>query len=128
MQSNNKENAGVTAVSTLAEVGAERFKQNARFGEQNHSPADWLVILGEEYGEACKEVCEARFDAATAIEAAAGNGRPKDLYFAKQLLLARQVHFKRLRQELVQVAAVAVAMIESLDRNELAQVAAKEKH
>lgn len=84
----------------LADVANERDRQHAKFGEQNHSPANWFLILGEEYGEASKEACEFTF------------AYPGD---QKERLL-------RLRKELVEVAAVAVAMIESLDRNELAQV------
>jgi NTP pyrophosphatase (non-canonical NTP hydrolase) len=71
----------------LAEVMRERAIQDAKWGEQNHHPAWWLSILGEEFGEVCKAVCE-------------NNDTGKGSY----------------RDELVQVAAVAVAMIECYDR------------
>ena len=76
--------------TVLMEVGLERCKQDRKWGVQDHSPADWLMILGEEFGEASKAALEARF----------GHNDGGRNY----------------RKELIQVAAVAVAMIESLDR------------
>jgi hypothetical protein len=58
-----------------------------------------MAILTEEVGEASKEALEHHW---------AGTHYPVD-----------HERLDRLRTELVQVAAVAVAMIESLDRNEL---------
>lgn len=77
----------------VVEILMERVKQDSRWGVQNHNPADWLTILGEEYGEACKAALEARFP-----------------HYAK-------CDYGKYRHELVQVAAVALAMIECLDRN-----------
>lgn len=74
----------------LDEIKKERVKQDVKWGEQNHAPADWLMILGEEVGEANKAALEAKFGSKTLAE---------------------------YREELVQVAAVAVAMIQCLDRN-----------
>lgn len=79
--------------SILGEVSAERARQDAKWGEQNHHPAVWLSILGEEYGEVCKAVCEAHLPGYPSF----GDWRPY-------------------REELIQVAAVAVAMAECLDR------------
>lgn len=76
--------------SVLEEIAKERNRQDEKWGEQNHSPADYLTILGEEVGEANKAALEAKFA-----------GEPWEDY----------------RKELVQVAAVAVAMIECFDRN-----------
>ena len=73
--------------SVLEEVMLERARQDIKWGEQNHHPAWWLSILGEEFGEVCKAVCE-------------NNDTGEGSY----------------RDELVQVAAVAVAMIECFDR------------
>lgn len=81
------------------EVQDERRKQDRKWGVQNHSPIEWMSILVEEVGEASKEAHEYHF---------AGVHYELD---------SQRLH--RLRAELVQVAAVAVAMIESLDRNEL---------
>lgn len=83
----------------MADILAERHGQLAKWGVQNHSPIEWMSILVEEVGEASKEAHEYHF---------AGVHYELD---------SQRLH--RLRAELVQVAAVAVAMIESLDRNKL---------
>ena len=75
------------------EVEAERARQDKKWGEQNHHPALWLMILGEEVGEANKGALEAYFS---------GYDQTGD--------------WSGYREELVQVAAVAIAMVESLDR------------
>ena len=68
----------------------ERIRQHSIWGEQNRTPAEWISILGEEFGEVCKEVQENFL-----------NNKSLDDY----------------RTELIQVAAVAVQMIECLERN-----------
>lgn len=78
----------------LEEVLQERAKQHLKWGEQNHAPFTWLAILGEEVGEANKAALETHFEYPDA---------DKD--------------YSNYREELIQVAAVAVAMVESLDRN-----------
>jgi len=70
----------------MIDINKERNRQDKKWGEQNHHPLLWLAILGEEYGEACKAELET-------------NGTKHNL-----------------REELVQVAAVAVSAIESMDR------------
>lgn len=41
--------------SILAEVQAERFRQNAKWSDQHHDdPIVWLAILAEEVGEAAR--------------------------------------------------------------------------
>jgi len=69
----------------LSEVHFERERQDNKWGVQNHDPYFWYSILGEEFGEIGKALCE------------------KD--------------FKNYREELIQTAAVCVAMLECLDRN-----------
>lgn len=81
--------------NVVQEVMLERYKQHEKWGPQNHSPAEWLMILGEEVGEANKAALETHFSYKGATR-----------------------NFAEYRKELVQVAAVAIAMIESLDRNE----------
>ena len=70
--------------AVLSEVFAERLSQYEKFREQNHSAPFWLSILGEEFGEVCRAVCE-------------NDGA-------------------NYREELVQLAAVAVQMVEAYDR------------
>jgi hypothetical protein len=73
----------------LSNVLNERARQIDLWGEQNHGPWVWLPILTEEVGEVAKELADARLS-----------------------------DFRRsaYRNELVHVAAVAVAAIEALDR------------
>lgn len=81
----------------LTEVRHERVRQNGLFGEQNHEPLIWLGILAEEFGEAAREA--------------------NDIHFKNYKKHSEAELLDRYREELVQVAAVSVAMIECLDRN-----------
>lgn len=86
----------------LDEVKFEREFQDKKWGaDRNHHPAEWLMILGEEVGEANKAALEANFT-------------PENFNDTRYGL------YENCRKELIQVAAVACAMIESLDRNQLA--------
>ena len=99
MPDNGDEVVRVTRL-VLDEVAIERMRQDAKWGQQNHDPFVWNTILLEEVGEAAKEILEGHF-----VESS----------FARN----KRGYYQTARTELVQVAAVAVAMIESLDRNEL---------
>lgn len=79
--------------TVLADVAAERVRQLAKWGPQFHSAGNWALILGEEYGEACEAALRNLF------------GPGDDL-----------AAVDRIREELIQVAAVAVAWIEAIDR------------
>ena len=72
-----------------ADVLAERVRQDRKLGEQNHDPFTYLTILMEEVGETSQAALEARFGKGT---------------------------IEHLREEAVQVAAVALALVECLDR------------
>jgi hypothetical protein len=76
--------------NVLGEVAGERVRQDDKWGVQNWQPVEWIAILGEEYGEACRGAFEQHFHGGS---------------------------LANYREELLQVAAVAVAMVESLDRN-----------
>ena len=73
----------------LVSVYIERHKQNLKWGEQNHDPITWSAILSEECGEFAQAALHHRFGG----HAAAG-----------------------LREEAVQCAAVALQIVECLDR------------
>jgi NTP pyrophosphatase (non-canonical NTP hydrolase) len=75
----------------LMSVISERIRQDNRWGLQRHDPLLWVAILTEEVGEVAKEVADASERALRVVE---------------------------YRAELVQVAAVAVAAIESIDAQE----------
>ena len=77
--------------NALQDILFERRRQEERWGQQNHNPFTYLTILGEEYGEACQAALHDRF-----------GGH----------------HAGELREEMVQVAAVALAIVECLDRDE----------
>jgi NTP pyrophosphatase (non-canonical NTP hydrolase) len=73
----------------LHDVELERGRQNAKWGRQRHSDGDWLKILAEEFGEV-----------AQAMQQDMGWGKDSDA--SDQYT------------ELIQLAAVAVAMAEQL--------------
>ena len=77
------------------EIQEERIRQDEKWGEQNHKPVEWISILVEEVGEASKAALEAHFKA----------------YYKDTDQLSEY------KKELIQVAAVTVAMLESLERN-----------
>ena len=85
--------------AVLAEVAQERERQHAKWGEQNHDPAVWLMVLAEEVGEANQAAFEKLFPA-----------------FDKQAAARGPRTWADYRVELILVAAVAVLAVESLDR------------
>lgn len=74
----------------LDSIIKERERQEAKWGEQNHNQTNWLAILAEEFGEYAKEVTEQIFGAD---------------------------NWDKIREECVQTAAVALAIVECIDRN-----------
>ena len=89
----------------LLELIDERNRQNKKFGTQNHSPIEWIAILTEEVGEAAKEALELHF------KSGGGNAQPDSTDWHSEKT-------KLYRAEMVQVAAVALSMIECIDRDE----------
>jgi hypothetical protein len=69
----------------------ERERQNEKWGEQNHSPQDWMMIFLEEIGEFARAEMENRY---------------------------RGADPKLIMEELIQVAAVAFQMVECGLRND----------
>lgn len=80
----------------LREVSFERGRQLKKWGQQDHDPATWLAILTEEVGEVAEEILNMKF----------GADDPK----------YPQGSHENYRAELIQVAAVAVAALDSFDR------------
>lgn len=85
----------LTYGSAFRPVLEERDRQDEQWGVQNHHPAYWLAILGKQVGQLGAAVLDrewaANVDAGTAT----------------------------VREEAVQVAAVAIALIECIDRGEM---------
>lgn len=95
----------------LEAILVERQKQNTKWGAQNHNLVEWVAILGEEFGEVSREAVDYHFA-----------NQPKGEHFDTNSLGfedLQQTRLENYRKELIQLAAVAVQMIESLDRNEL---------
>jgi NTP pyrophosphatase (non-canonical NTP hydrolase) len=89
--------------SILIEVLEERKRQDTLWGIENLNPFLWLSILGEEVGE-CNKATQEAYDW-------------KKKHF-KRSPDHSEIKLQELRTELIQVAAVAVAFVESLDRDE----------
>jgi NTP pyrophosphatase (non-canonical NTP hydrolase) len=76
-------------------IAQEADRQDAKWGQQDHSPERWFAILGEEFGEVGREV----------TKWIPPRGREPDP--------------ANYRTELIQLAAVALRMLESFDRSAL---------
>lgn len=76
----------------------ERTRQDAKWGEQNHDPFTYLAVLTEEIGEFSQEALSSRFS---------GDTDKKGTSYQTDNLIV----------EAVQVAAVALAMVECLQRD-----------
>lgn len=83
--------------SVLRDINGERRRQDEKWGVQNHRPFKWISILGEEFGEVCKAALEVHFKKKYTDDAFVDD-------------------YSDYRKELIEVAAVAVAAIENLDR------------
>lgn len=75
------------------DISVERDSQDAKWGNQRHSMPVWSAILTEECGEVAEAVLRVAFH---------GEGD----------------HVTDLREELIQVAAVAVHIIEKIDSDD----------
>ena len=88
--------------AVLGAILAERINQDEKWGwpRSDLSYSDWLAILAEEFGEAAEAVVELR----------AG----------EQLRLgSHQIVWKnQLQKELIQVAAVAISILESMEERD----------
>lgn len=85
-------NSSIRQAICVAHILAERNKQDEKWGEQNHDPVYWSAILTEECGEYA--------EAALKYDAKPSGGRL----------------FDDMRREAIQVAAVALAILECCER------------
>ncbi len=84
----------MTTRSTIySEIDDERDAQDAKWGNQHHSMPVWSAILTEECGEVAEAALRVAFH-------------------------GEDDHLSHLREELIQVAAVAVQMIEKIDNSD----------
>lgn len=91
----------------LAEIAAERARQEAKWGQQNHP--DGTAITGDD-----KRAASARHT----CQAMAGRGEVtwRDILWEEVAEALAESNPATLRAELIQVAAVCAAWIEALDR------------
>lgn len=73
-------------------VIAERERQDAKWGEQNHIAPVWGMIIGEEYGEMCQAINEFGFNPIPEVE-------------------------EQIYTEAIHVMASCMAMLECIERN-----------
>jgi len=93
-------------VAVLAEVAAERRRQDERWGEQNHP--DGTGPTHSDQAVLAREECERAADT--------GHLSWRHILL-EEVAEANEAHESaRLRQELIQVAAVAVAWAQAIDR------------
>ena len=83
----------------VLDIITERGRQDFKWGEQNHDPMTWIPILAEEVGEAAQEALRIRFN-------------------KKSGKLGQEFWRSRYREEMIQCAAVAMAAVECLDRDQ----------
>ena len=108
------EDAGLWALpGVLAEVVAERVRQQRKWGEQNHPDGTGpgtlgiLCLCGRDVGEA-QDLCVRSFRE--------GRGTYAHILWEEVAEALAVSDAARLREELLQVAAVAVAWVECIDR------------
>lgn len=90
----------------LDEIAIERHAQDAKWGEQN--PPDGTFRAFERRADMARQECEERF--------ASGCGTWRDILLEEVYEALAESNPAKLRKELVQIAAVAVAWMEAIDR------------
>lgn len=92
----------------LQDVRKERERQTEKWGEQMHSFSKWISILTEEVGEAAREIndYEALIENFIDDSFTPNEEMEKDMYD----------FISKARIELIQVAAVAVQIVEFIDK------------
>lgn len=111
---------GDAQARVIVDVLVERERQDAKWGVQSHAPAVWMLIIGEEVGEAAEIMSRPESPHGDAVQAMVEAGVLAKDVLERRLAGALPMPGKdaraRYRAELVQVAASAVAAIECLDR------------
>lgn len=92
--------------AVLRAVTEERQRQDKKWGQQNHRHPVWMLILAEEVGEVAKEALEREVEDQAARLMNSTVAEVGEVYVKDHL-----------RDELIQVAAVAIAWVECIDRN-----------
>src|SRR5687768_8043807 len=90
--------AAIRQNNAIADITAERRRQDEQWGVQNHHPAYWLAILGKQVGQLGSAILNREWADWTESKRRAD---------------------QKLRDEAVQIAAVALALIECIDAGEM---------
>lgn len=98
----------MTTETVLAEIEHERDRQDVVWGEQNHPNGTGMSPFDAPWAKAAKAICQAA--------ASAGKVTWRDILNEEVRESFAESDPVKLRAELVQVAAVCVAWIESIDR------------
>lgn len=100
----------------LNEVLGERRRQHAKWGEQNHAdgtgPSNWWPGIFRNTMSASAAIAKQQVD----FDAKHGRVTYSEIFLEEVFEALTEDDPVRLREELVQVAAVAVAWIEAIDR------------
>jgi hypothetical protein len=107
-------------LSVIGEVVAERERQNAKWGEQNHpdGTGPHLLLL---HGTEVNLDLRSGEELARIFKAKCGGNAPnednwRDILLEEVFEALAELDPARLRGELIQVAAVAAAWVEAIDR------------
>ncbi len=101
-----RRDAAGSTLTVLGEVAAERARQDEKYGEQNHRNGTGYAFEHER-GE-CRRACDAAFREEV--------GAWSDILLEEVYEALAEANDARLREELIQVAAVAVSWVEAIDR------------
>jgi hypothetical protein len=100
----------MSTATVLGEVASERAAQDAKWGEQNHPNGT---------GDAVAQLLAEQAKAITDKAAKQGTITYADILEEEFWEAIAEADPANLRTELIQVAAVAVAWVEALDRNQV---------
>lgn len=105
------------------EIIKERYRQDKKWGEQNHPCLD-QVLLNREGGCTPQRMCaeyniptEAQAQQTCDINAKSGSLTWTDIALEEFCEVVGEFDPKKLRQEIIQLAAVCVAWVEKIDRD-----------
>ena len=99
---------GGARIRIASEVLDERARQDAKWGEQNH--LDGTGPLFRPVADAARSTCEAAFTT--------GQGTWQHILAEEFYEAVAETDPQKLRTELIQVAAVAIAWAEAIDRRD----------
>lgn len=112
-------NPSVITDRVLSEVLAERIRQDIRWGEQNHNDGTGVAPEQTKLADNAKAMCQQAF--------AEGRGDWAHILFEEVREALAESDPAKLRTELIQTAAVAVAWVEAIDRRAAVAPAAAEE-